>query len=150
MHIVDQSGYEPRCCSSTESQHVRVTGRVRRRVMMQACHRYGKPGRHKVEVWDEMTLEHGTAHSSPVKGLEKGFYFFCFFKLHLSLLVHVAAPPPLHTHTARSVTCFLHPVVASVHVRSLLQHRTSLWSKACNVSFGQQHHTSYYAVHIIS
>lgn len=58
-----QSDHEPPCCSNTESQHARMTGSVKWRVMT--------PVQRKGLV--EMTLKHGTLHSAPVKCLKKAF-----------------------------------------------------------------------------
>lgn len=59
--VFNHSDHEPPCCSNTESQHARMTGSVKWRVMTPV----------QSGGLDAMTLKHGTPHSAPVKCLKK-------------------------------------------------------------------------------
>lgn len=129
--VFNQSDHEPPCCSNTESQHGRVTGSVKWRVMT-PVQRGGLAA---------MTLKRGTSHSAPVKCLRK--------KKKLSLLHHSLLdkwpPPPTRSLLAPLPHLpFQYTAAPSVHVTSLFSAHSSLWRKTHNTSPQQQHHALYY------
>lgn len=109
--MFNQSDHEPPCCSNTESQHARVTGGVKWRVMTPEQRR----------GLAAMTLKHGTPHSAPVKCLKKAF------------------PTPSepaggmnHPHAARSPTCLFNILLWLLSV-SHLSPATTLHSGAGHI-----------------
>lgn len=82
--MFNQSDHEPPCCSNTESQHARMTGDVKWRVMT--------PVQRRGLV--AMTLKHGKPHSAPVKCLKKDFP-----------APSLSVGGMTHPHTTRSPTC---------------------------------------------